>query len=156
MRDCTQCRETKPETEFYRNRGRLNSACKECRKAASRAYHHANITKVQEYRGANREQRNVSRRQWYLNLRTVAVNAYGGRCACCGESEYAFLVFDHVDGGGMRERIENYGGIRGRSGGHRFLVWLREHGYPPEIQVLCANCNMAKHFREGGCPHARS
>jgi hypothetical protein len=30
--------------------------------------------------------------------------------------------------------------------------WLKNSGYPPGFQVLCFNCNFAKH-RKGQCPH---
>jgi len=155
MRNCTKCGESKPESEFYANRGRLNSMCKLCKIKAQKTYYHgAGSERVRQYREENRDQRNQDRREWYKKLRCQAIAAYGGGCACCGETEYAFMVFDHVAGGGMRERMKEYGGVRGRSGGHRFLLWLRDNSYPDTIQVLCANCNMAKHFNPGGCPHA--
>jgi hypothetical protein len=28
------------------------------------------------------------------------LSAYGGKCVCCGESEYKFLAIDHINGGG--------------------------------------------------------
>jgi len=76
------------------------------------------------------------------------IEHYGGACTCCGEREPRFLVLDHVndDGAEQRRRIG--------MGGWRFYRWLRLNEYPDDfkLQVLCANCNMAKaHF--GGCPH---
>jgi hypothetical protein len=71
---------------------------------------------------------------------------YGGQCVCCGEAELAFLVMDHVNGGGSR--------ARGTSTYTEWRRMLRE--YPSsEYQVLCANCNMAKERKEG-CPHQQS
>jgi hypothetical protein len=77
--------------------------------------------------------------------RQAAIAHYGGSCACCGETQYEFLVFDHVNGGGRAHRREV------RQTGH-FASWLRRQNYPDYIQVLCANCNTAKAYY-GGCPH---
>jgi hypothetical protein len=57
------------------------------------------------------------------------------------------LQLDHVNNDGNEHRKEV-----GSAGGDRLYLWLRNHGYPPIMQVLCANCNYAKaHY--GFCPH---
>lgn len=75
------------------------------------------------------------------------IDAYGGRCACCGEAEIAFLCIDHINGGGRNERNKwaSFGSLQ-------LYRDLRARGYPPGYQVLCANCNLAKEA-PGGCPH---
>lgn len=83
-------------------------------------------------------------------IRLEVFQAYGGQvCACCGETEEAFLTIDHVDGGGNQHRK----GLRNR-GGSNFYEWLRKNGFPPGYQVLCMNCNFAK-GQLGYCPHQR-
>jgi hypothetical protein len=77
-----------------------------------------------------------------------ALQHYGGQCACCGETEPAFLAIDHVNGGGNAHRRE----VGYPKGGGAFFYWLRKHGYPDGYQVLCHNCNMAKTYL-GVCPH---
>lgn len=67
------------------------------------------------------------------------------QCACCGESWPIFLGIDHLDGQGARHREEV-----GR--GAELHRWLKKTGYPSGFQVLCFNCNFAKH-RKGQCPH---
>ena len=62
----------------------------------------------------------------------------GGKCACCGESEKAFLQIDHINDDGALDRRN----------GHR-----RSFTYASPVQILCANCNYAKH--RGGCPHSK-
>ena len=74
--------------------------------------------------------------------------AYGRSCACCGETEPVFLTIDHIDGNGAEHRRQ----INNR-GGSSFYYWLRQNGYPEGYQVLCWNCNSAKHIN-GTCPHA--
>lgn len=83
------------------------------------------------------------RRDYYARKRIEAIQILGGRCACCGESEYAFLAIDHPNGGGHKER---------RAGVvcHGLLKRVRES--PHLYRVLCHNCNMAVAFH-GACPH---
>jgi hypothetical protein len=44
------------------------------------------------------------RRKFYGALRAELIAAYGGRCACCGESESIFLDLDHVNNDGKEDR----------------------------------------------------
>lgn len=75
----------------------------------------------------------------------MVLAAYGGKCACCGEAAPEFLVLDHINGGGTEER-------KRLSNGNEIIAQLIREGYPDTMQVLCANCNMAKE-RPDGCPH---
>jgi hypothetical protein len=79
--------------------------------------------------------------------RQAALDAYGRKCACCGEWREQFLATDHVDGGGNAHRKE----IRA-SGSSSVYRWLEKQEYPPGFQTLCHNCNYAKHAY-GVCPH---
>lgn len=80
--------------------------------------------------------------------REEAFAAYGGACACCGEKNYEFLTIDHPDGGGRKEREENFA-----PGGSSFARWLARQGYPPGYRVLCHNCNSSYGYY-GYCPHS--
>lgn len=83
-------------------------------------------------------------------LRRTVMDAYGGKCACCGECAPEFLCIDHVNGGGNRER-KKYTGVP--FGGTTTLYRsIRDRGFPPDYQVLCYNCNAAK-GAYGKCPH---
>ncbi len=75
--------------------------------------------------------------------RALALDHYGGCCACCGEDRDYFLAMDHIDGGGNKHRKKI--GFRSLSG------WLFENNWPEGFQVLCHNCNTAK-YRFGVCP----
>lgn len=84
---------------------------------------------------------------YYRKLRSDVLSNYGGKCACCGESEFDFLQIDHVNGGGNAHRKT----VSTR----QIYQFLRKNGYPKDdYQLLCANCNMAKE-RPNGCPHQR-
>jgi hypothetical protein len=87
-------------------------------------------------------------RDYVQSLRDEVFTAYGGYvCRCCGETHKEFLQLDHVNNDGSDHRKEV-----GSAGGDRLYLWLKKNGYPPIIQVLCANCNYSKaHY--GYCPH---
>lgn len=80
-------------------------------------------------------------------LKKEMIEAYGGKCVCCGELEPIFLQLDH---------IYNDGNIERRKCGNHLVEWqnLKNNGWPKERhQLLCANCNYGK-LRNGGiCPH---
>ena len=80
-----------------------------------------------------------------LKLRMGALEAYGMKCTCCGESELKFLGIDHINGGGRKHRKELKG---------HFYQWLKVNKYPAGFQTHCHNCNLAKGFY-GECPHKR-
>lgn len=93
-----------------------------------------------------------------LKLKRQVMDAYGGHCACCGETELTFLTIDHIDGDGAEHRREmaaerGSGGTRWGQAGAPTYRWLRDHGFPTGFQVLCANCNCGKHWNGGICPH---
>lgn len=98
------------------------------------------------YDAQNRERRRETQRTCRQRTRKECLAHYGGKCACCGETESAFLGIDHINGGGGKHR---------KSLGHwgvNFYAWLRREGWPDGYQVLCHNCNQAKGYY-GVCPH---
>lgn len=62
--------------------------------------------------------------------------------------ELLFLTLDHVNNDGAEQR-RNTGGKSGKS----LAWWLRTHGWPTGIQVLCFNCNCGRSRNDGICPH---
>jgi len=66
-------------------------------------------------------------------------------CLCCGESEFAFLTIDHINGRKSVGHTHEVSGIR-------LYKWLFSHNFPDGYQVLCMNCNFAKGIY-GICPH---
>lgn len=117
-----------------------------------RAYQARRRAADPEFRERAREkaaQYGPGRRQ---KLKAASIAAYGGFCACCGESELIFLTIDHIDGEGNTHRRELFGG----RGGGPFYRWLAKNGFPPGFQVLCFNCNLGKHINGGVCPHQQT
>lgn len=89
-------------------------------------------------------------RRKHRRMKDAAFNAYGGyKCKCCGETEELFLTIDHINNDGAAHRRS----ICGYNSGGVLYRWLKQNNYPEGFQVLCFNCNVAKH-RNGYCPHA--
>lgn len=73
------------------------------------------------------------------------IEAYGGKCVCCGEDYPPFLEIDHIYGDGAKDRKET-------GGGRALYLYLQREGYPKDrYQLLCANCNRAKRLKSK-CP----
>jgi hypothetical protein len=72
--------------------------------------------------------------------------AYGGRCVCCGEAEPAFLVLDHVNGGGRQHLLQ---------AGNTDMIYreVLAAGCPADYRLLCYNCNSGRSVNGGLCPH---
>lgn len=89
-----------------------------------------------------RERRKINLKMY----RNQVIEAYGGKCACCGEQRYEFLAIDHVNGGGKKERET--------MSSYQVLMKVVRNNFPPEYRILCHNCNMAKGIY-GYCPHEK-
>lgn len=77
-------------------------------------------------------------------LRLKCIEHYGGKCTCCGEENWAFLEFDHINNDGNEHR-KSYKDL---------VSWIVKNNYPDNIQLLCCNCNKAKGLY-GVCPHQK-
>lgn len=166
---CTGCGVNQPLHNFVKNRHRADGyeyRCKPCQKQWRHDHYRpgstARLLEANRKRGKQnlryridpkfREARQAASRILARSMKDQTFSAYGGYvCACCGELEKAFLQLDHIanDGGSHRRMLKATGGIKL----HR---WLRDNGYPPIMQVLCANCNFGKRMNGGVCPHASS
>ena len=93
-----------------------------------------------------RARKNKYAREAVKKLRLQVIEHYGGKCACCGETEINFLALDHINGGGSQHRKS----LKQKS----LYRWVVNNKYPKDLQILCHNCNMAKGLY-GECPHKR-
>lgn len=96
--------------------------------------------------------RNKSQVQAYdtmrrAELKQAALTAYGGKCSCCGETEFEFLAIDHVNGDGAAHRKL----IKRNS----IYSVLKKDNYPDTFQILCMNCNWSSYIGKGICKHKR-
>ena len=111
------------------------------------------LEQVLDYQTNRRDKvkRNAWERARNAEIRRQVIEHYGGKCVCCGEKEQAFLQLDHIDGNGNKHRRE----IEAKAGGRVSMVkWAWTNKYPDFLQLLCANCNMAKGIY-GKCPHQK-
>lgn len=110
-------------------------------KIASKKYKQTKISKAKY-----NKRHSINENKRYHRLKIEIYNAYGGAsCNCCGENESVFLTIDHINGGGNEHRKKVGSGIK-------FYNWLKKNSFPPGFQILCFNCNLAKHML-GICPH---
>jgi hypothetical protein len=105
MKICTKCLTEKPDTEFYRDKRRINglqARCKVCRNSdhtdwykAHPKYHKDRYVKISK-----------KERERHL-LRKYNINQAGydylfsfqqGRCACCGKQQERAFDVDHIHG----------------------------------------------------------
>lgn len=96
------------------------------------------------YRNNATQARETARKNRVKNRRLV-IEHYGGKCVCCNTTETAWLEVDHIDDDGTPDR-EAHG-----TGG-AFFQWLINNGFPEGLQILCANCHLAKSSGVT-CPH---
>lgn len=151
---CRKCNENKPISEFHKQvggRGGLRSRCNKCRQPYDLFYYQANKEKkAARWRANYRKNRDrILEREKDRNarLRAETLGIYGSKCTCCGELKTEFLVIDHIDGGGSRDRREGV-----YHGGNSFYRWLKRNGWPKGYRVLCHNCNQSLGVY-GYCPH---
>lgn len=88
-----------------------------------------------------------------VKVKAEVIAAYGGKCACCGETELDFLSIDHIFGSG-KKHVQSLNIGRG----FQFYGYLRRNGFPDKdkLRVLCMNCNFALGVsRCDVCPHQR-
>ena len=74
----------------------------------------------------------------YYRSRLEAIQRLGGKCVKCGFDDIRALQFDHVNSGGIKERLLN---------GWRPFTFYKEAAngqVSQQIQLLCANCNRIK------------
>lgn len=83
-------------------------------------------------------------KRYSRNKRRIVLDRYGGKCMCCGESQYEFLTIDHINNDGAAHRKS--------VGNNAICLWLIRNNFPDGFQVLCWNCNAAKQFHSV-CPH---
>lgn len=167
-RTCKVCGQTKPVDQFKKvyaknSRGanyfgRTCADCERIRHAEQmRKYRHQDIDAYRTYRKDYREKNIVvaraQRRESGQRLRDEVYAAYGGyRCVCCGETEPSMLTLDHINEDGAEHRRMLSGGKSSRVPVDIYRR-LRDAGFPPDIQVLCYNCNISKHRNGGVCAH---
>ncbi len=79
------------------------------------------------------------------NLRVKLFELLGCICKNCGFSDKRALQFDHINGGGTKQRRE----LKSQTQVYRFYVKNPQLA-KQQLQVLCANCNFIKEMKKRG------
>lgn len=87
-----------------------------------------------------------ARTSYERSVRSEVIDGYGGRCRCCRNSYRPHLTIDHVNGDGAQSRRE----ADQRTQVYAIRRALRAGQCLLAFQVLCMNCNLAKHWL-GAC-----
>lgn len=151
---CTECRSKDSVKRYHKKRKALSDrelrSLKKKVNNRNKRYRAEKLARMSpEERRAYHDKVNAENLARRNALRDEVYEAYGGYiCACCGETERAFLSFDHINNDGSSHKREH--GIKTGEQLHR---WLKRNNYPPGFQVLCMNCNWGKRNNNGVCPH---
>jgi hypothetical protein len=84
-------------------------------------------------------------RRYHKKLKNTILNAYGGCCSICLESQKEFLCITKKNGGGNQERQK-------MGGADKLYRWIRANDFPTNFRLLCHNCNFSI-CQYGYCPH---
>ncbi len=91
-----------------------------------------------------RERQKVRNKTRAIAIKCRVIQAYGGNCRCCGETESLFLAVHHTHGNGEEHRYMK----------SSFYSWLESQGFPQDgFMLLCHNCHFGGHLNGGQCPH---
>jgi hypothetical protein len=126
MKRCLHCQETKPESEFNRNKGNpdgLKTWCRACDKAWYQAHRSYHIAKARQ-NNIRYKLRNTQRVQRHLATHP---------CVDCGEIDLVVLTFDHLPGHKKAGNVSD----------------MRRYGVPQarlideikKCEVVCCNCH---------------
>jgi len=90
----------------------------------------------------NREKYNKRLKKDFVFWREQLFDLLGRKCVRCGfDKDIRALQFDHINGGGGKER-QKYGGGFCRYYAKRPILAITK------LQILCANCNWIKRYEK--------
>jgi len=151
---CRKCGIPLTDENWYPSyKRKCDYVCKKCKYEHAKEWNQNNKDRMNQlkkvWRQNNRDKVNQSQRESHRQLNDEVIDAYGGKCACCGETRKEFLSIDHIDGNGNKQKKEI--GVRTSQ---EFYCWLKQNNYPEGFQVLCFNCNCGKR-NFSVCPHIK-
>lgn len=86
-------------------------------------------------------------KRYRIKIKKECIDAYGGKCCCCGENHLDMLAIDHKFENGSEHRKTF------KQGGGAIHSLLKKQDYPDSYQCLCHNCNYSKYRNNGKCIH---
>ncbi len=114
-------------------------SCHTCKLESNKRARHKYNEKTQ-----NKEKHNSYQKSLVKKYRDIVLDAYGAKCACCGETRRRFLTIEHLNGDGHKHR---------KALKHRVYFDIYKQNFPKDkYAILCMNCNFAR-GRGKQCPH---
>ena len=148
---CTKCEQTKALNQFSLRsnpdayvtlRSKYSAYCRDCWYADRTSWREENperyIQQYTDYNNLNANKINNNVKKVYYELRVKAIQKLGGKCVYCTCDNYNFLEFNHINGGGGKEK--KHSKIIGRS----YLAALCRdilNDNRKDIELACSLCN---------------
>lgn len=133
-------------------------SCKSCQQWVDVKKFKRNKHLSSKYASICRDCSTSARLQGLRKLKQEFVDAYGGKCTCCGIKEIEFLTLEHIFNDGAKERKQlREDGIVGKKKAVGSVIYklLKKRGWPKDrYTVLCWNCNCARKWGRP-CPHEK-
>src|SRR5438128_10416570 len=127
---CKRGHKLTSETQYLRTK-----ACKLCARKRVARFRQTHPRYMKKWRAGHRDRTSVHSQDARLKLRREFLDAYGGKCECCGEDREVFLTLEHKRGDGIAHRAKF-----GRSS-TQALRDLKRRGWPQKhYGILCWNC----------------
>ena len=106
------------------------------------------LSRIIEWKRANPELARQKDQEYRRKVKQDFINAYGGKCECCGVDIFEFLTCEHLNNSGKVDRQVNR-----FLGGIKMYLKAKREGYPKDkYTCLCMNCNFAGRYGKK-CPH---
>lgn len=137
------------DRQYYHKHG--ERIRKRQRKYDKRKYYHLKENNPEEYQKLLAYYRENNRRRARQIKREVIAHYSNGTMACAnpfGEHKEPYtnilaLSIDHIHGNGNKFRTEKTKSCYGNT----YYWWLKKHGFPEGLQVLCMNCQWIKRHK---------
>lgn len=127
---CVRCKTTKIK---YKG----NGLCVSCYDSDRKKNPKSREAQVR-YRNKHRKEIRIRQKEYHKQNREELFCLLGNKCFNCGFSDRRALQIDHINGGGIKERI-NYN----TKDFHRVVLKSIKNN-ERKYQLLCANCNWIK------------
>jgi len=151
MVKCYKCGVELTDENWRPSRRGKENICKYCERKREAARRARNREKIREYhrqwRAKHRDKVKTYSRIATLRMIYEVMSHYCGgepKCMRCGFADFRALTFHHVNGGGCEHRRQP--GLKSQ---YSFAKWLKENNYPPDIEVLCMNCQFIDRYESG-------
>ena len=164
-RYCRKCRTILTEKNTFPSWLKThNNLCRNCwehsreNKEAQKKYYRKNREKLikqsNEWRKSHLSKTREYAKRYKKKIRLEVLEYYSKgepECSCCKESHIEFLTIDHIKGFKNSPDSKE----KRRRSGTDLYIWLKNHNYPGDYQVLCFNCNQSLGIW-GYCPHNKN